>query len=118
MRDGHLCRECGTVVDPEKQVSAKARLGMIRHRLCRECLRWKDVLDRILEPGNLRISGIQYWVRHDIPPVPNAVLHAILTDGGQLITTSALVRMGRVPDHFTTRLADNAVFIEEMDGEA
>lgn len=118
MRDGHLCSECGSVTDPSKEISTKARMGMIRHRLCRECLRWKEVMDRILESGNLRIGGIQYWIRHDIPPAPNAAEHMILRDDGELITTTALVRMGRVPERFTARLEDNAVFVEEMEGEA
>ena len=118
MRDGHLCKECDTVVDPERETGIRTRMGMIAHRLCRECLRWRDVLKRILEPGNLRIDGIQYWIRHDIPDPPHVVSHTILRHDGQLITTTSLVRMGQVPGHFVSRLEDNAVFVQELEGES
>jgi hypothetical protein len=95
----------------------KTRLAMIGAKLCRECLKWQDVIDRILDPNNLRIGGIQYFVREDIPDPPHAAEEMVLKDDGELIITKSLVRLGRVPEHFADRLADNAVFVQDLEGE-
>jgi hypothetical protein len=105
----HACVECGM------EIGALGLAGS--GRLCLECARWMDVLDRILEPGNIRIGGIQYWIR-ELPPASGIPTHTIMTHDGGLFTTTDLVRMGRVPDHFTSRLADNAVFVDVLEDEA
>lgn len=109
------CRECGARVELEKH-PMKTRLAMMGARMCQECLRWHDVLERILDPASLRIEGVQYFIRDDIPDTPGTAEETILRDDGELTTTRSLVRMGRVPAHFANRLQDNAVFVQTLKG--
>lgn len=111
------CRECGTEVALEKH-PMKTRLAMMGAKLCQDCLRWHDALEKILDPDSLRIGGIQYFIREDIPDAPEAVEETILRDDGELIITKSLVRMGRVPERFVDRLQDNAVFVQSLEGKS
>jgi hypothetical protein len=105
-----VCVECG------KQSTASyvepIRSRMINKSLCFYCDFWSEYVDRKSDPNITRIKGVHYYIEPDVSYKSGAGFggREFIIDffDGRHIVTHNLWYQGEIPDHFLSRLPDNA----------
>jgi hypothetical protein len=116
----YVCRECGDETRATHAPETRAR--MEAERLCFLCLFWWEKLALRESPAVVRADGCHYVLGEESPRVPKAARGfggrpAVITylDGTRRMSTNVW-HQGVIPEHFRTRLPDNAIltWVDEL----
>lgn len=108
------CHECGAHEELHWFKDIEERL--LRDKLCFSCAHWTDLLKIKDRPDVVRVKDVHYMVGGETnePTLWRGFggdkFHIRFLDGREVKSTNVWCQ-GHIPDHFKTRLPDNAEFV-------
>jgi hypothetical protein len=112
------CAECSQPfrVSDYLPLPVVARMG--ERGCCYFCIRMLEAVEHANSPKSVRISGRLYWIGpEDLPErEPRGFLGArarIAFHDGRHVESTNLWAQGQIPEHFKSRLPDNAAWEEQ-----
>ena len=110
------CRECGQ--SDRANYTDPPRGRMLADQLCFKCLYWIEIIEGLSRP-DIAIAGGRYYVIHPMSSQPGRQrgfggdLFTFRFADGRLVTSNDVWNGSPVPEHFRSRLPDNAAIVPQ-----